>query len=109
MKVTTSKSKNSESFYIARSFINNKGKSTSVNLRKPGTLKELLVEHGPTRDDVMRWAKEKSKIETIKYKKEQKAMEENKIPYFKTRAKHLVPSINTGIARYFILDIFFVS
>ena len=73
MKVTTSKSKNSESFYIARSFINNKGKSTSVNLRKPGTLKELLVEHGPTRDNVMRWAKEKSKIETIKYKKDQQA------------------------------------
>ena len=47
MKVTTSKSKNSESFYIAKSFINNKGKSTSVNVRKLGTLKELLVEHGP--------------------------------------------------------------
>ena len=26
MKVTTSKSKNSESFYIAKSYINNKGK-----------------------------------------------------------------------------------
>ena len=47
MKVTTSKSKNSESFYIAKSFINNNGKSTSVNVRKLGTLKELLVEHGP--------------------------------------------------------------
>ena len=41
MKVTTSKSKNSESFYIAKSFINNAGKSTSVNIRKLGTLKEL--------------------------------------------------------------------
>lgn len=73
MKVTTSKSKNSESFYIAKSFINNKGKSTSVNVRKLGTLKELLVEHGPTRDDVMKWAKEEARIETLKYKKEQKA------------------------------------
>ena len=33
-------------------------KSTSVNVRKLGTLKELLIEHGPTRDaDVMKWAK----------------------------------------------------
>lgn len=72
MKVTTSKSKNSESFYIAKSFINNKGKSTSVNIRKLGTLTELLKEHGPTRDDVMRWAKEEAKIETKKYKEGQK-------------------------------------
>ena len=73
MKVTTSKSKNSESFYIAKSFIDNKGKSTSVNVRKLGTLKELLAEHGPTRDDVMEWAKEEARIETFKYKKEQQA------------------------------------
>lgn len=72
MKVTTSKSKNSESFYIAKSFINNNGKSTSVNVRKLGTLNELLKEHGPTRDDVMRWAKEEAKIETKKYKEGQK-------------------------------------
>lgn len=72
MKVTTSKSKNSESFYIAKSFINNKGKSTSVNIRKLGTLNELLKEHVPTRDDVMRWAKEEAKIETKKYKEGQK-------------------------------------
>lgn len=69
MKVTSSKSKNSESFYIAKSFIDNKGKSTSVNIRKLGTLKELLVEHGPTRNDVMKWAKEEARIETLKYKK----------------------------------------
>ena len=73
MKVTTSKSKNSESFYIAKSFINNKGKSTSVNIRKLGTLKELLIEHGPTRDDVMNWAKEEARKETLKYKKEQQS------------------------------------
>lgn len=73
MKVTTSKSKNSESFYIAKSFINNKGKSTSVNVRKLGTLKELLQEHGPTRDDVMKWAKQEARLETLKYKKEQQS------------------------------------
>lgn len=71
MKVTISKSKNSESLYIAKSFINNQGKSTSVNVRKLGTMKELLKEHGPTRDDVIKWAKEEARIETLKYKKEQ--------------------------------------
>ncbi len=44
MKITTFKSKNSESFYIAKSYINNKGKSTSVNVRKLGNLNELLIE-----------------------------------------------------------------
>lgn len=60
-------------FYIAKSFINNKGKSTSVNVRKLGTLKDLLPEHGPTRDDVMKWAKEEARMETLKFKKEQMA------------------------------------
>lgn len=70
MKVTVSKSKNAESFYISKSYINDKGKSTSVIVRKLGTLNELLAEHGPTRDDVMAWAKEEAKMETLKYKKE---------------------------------------
>ena len=41
MRITTSKSKNSESFYIAKSYMNASGKSTSMNIRKLGTLKEL--------------------------------------------------------------------
>lgn len=53
MKVTTSKSKNSESFYITKEYINDKSVSTSVVVRKLGTLNDLLKEHGPTRDDVM--------------------------------------------------------
>lgn len=73
MKLTISKSKNSESFYIAKSYINNKGISTSTIVRKLGTLEELLVEHGPTRDDVVAWAKNEVKLETEKYKKEQEA------------------------------------
>ena len=73
MKVTTSKSKNSESFYIAKSFINDKGVSTSVNIRKLGTLKELIKEHGPTRDDVMAWARAEAKLETMRYKAENEA------------------------------------
>lgn len=71
MKVTTSKSKNAESFYITKGYINDKGVSTSTIVRKLGTLNELLIEHGPTRDDVMAWAREEAKIETKKYKEEQ--------------------------------------
>ena len=68
MKVDTTKSKNAESFYIRQSYINSEGKSTSKTIRKLGTLNELLVDHGPTRDDVMKWAKEQARIETEKYK-----------------------------------------
>ena len=70
MRVTTSKSKNAESFYISKGYVNDKGVSTSVIIRKLGTLKDLLPEHGPTRDDVMTWAKEQARIETLKYKQE---------------------------------------
>ena len=70
MRVTTSKSKNAESFYISKGFINDKGVSTSVIVRKLGTLKDLLPEHGPTRDDVMAWEKEEARLETLKYKQE---------------------------------------
>ena len=70
LRVTTSKSKNAESFYISKGFINDKGVSTSVIVRKLGTLKDLLPEHGPTRDDVMAWAKEEARLETLKYKQE---------------------------------------
>lgn len=70
MRVTTSKSKNAESFYISKGYVNDKGVSTAVIIRKLGTLKDLLPEHEPTRDDVMVWAKEQARIETLKYKRE---------------------------------------
>ena len=73
MRVTTTKSKNSESFYITKSYINDAQKSTSQIIRKLGTLNELLAEHGPTRDDVMAWAREQARIETQKYKEEQQS------------------------------------
>ena len=73
MRVITSKSKNAESFYISKGYINDKGVSTSVIVRKLGTLQELLSEHGPTRDDVMAWAKEEARLETLKYKQGQEA------------------------------------
>ncbi len=73
MRVITSKSKNSESFYISKGYINNKGVSTSTIVRKLGTLNDLIAEHGPTRDDVMAWAKEQARLETEKYKSDQKS------------------------------------
>lgn len=73
MRLITSKSKNSESFYISKAYVNDKGVSTSVIVRKLGTLNELLTEHGPTREDVVRWAKEETRIETEKYKKDKES------------------------------------
>ena len=70
MKVTTSKSKNAESFYISKSFIHDKGISTSVNVCKLGMLADLLKQHGSTRDDVMKWAHAEAKLETLKYKED---------------------------------------
>lgn len=72
MKLTISKSKNAESFYISKGYINDKGVSTSVIVRKLGTLADLLIEHGPTRDHVVAWAKEQARLETEKYKEERK-------------------------------------
>ena len=69
MKVNTSKSKNAESFYIKQSYLDAHGKSTSRTIRKLGTLNELLIEHGPTRDDVMNWAKEQKQKSMNKRKK----------------------------------------
>lgn len=73
MRLHTSKSKNAESFYISKGYVNDKGVSTSVIVRKLGTLAELLPKHGPTRDDVVAWCKEQCRIETQKYKEEQQA------------------------------------
>ena len=85
MRVTTSKSKNAESFYISKGYVNDKGVSTSVIIRKLGTLKDLLPEHGPTRDDVMVWAKEQARIETLKYKRDRKSTRLNSSHASKSR------------------------
>ena len=70
MRVTTTKSKNAESFYITKSFVNDAGKSTSKIIRKLGTLSELSEKLGADRDGVMAWAREQAAIETAKYEKE---------------------------------------
>ena len=50
MRVTTSKTKNAESFYITHSYINEKGYSTSKTIRKLGTLANLMEQLGTDRD-----------------------------------------------------------
>ena len=73
MNLHISKSKNAESFYIAKSYVKANGSTSSTIVRKLGTLNQLIIEHGPTRDDVIAWAKNEVKLETEKYKKEQEA------------------------------------
>ena len=87
MKVNTSKSKNAESFYIKQSYIDANGKSTSRTVRKLGTLEELLKKHGPTRDDVMEWAREQARIETEKYEQEK---ENELLPVKRTEKKYKI-------------------
>lgn len=70
MNLHITKSKNAESFYIAKSYVKSTGSTSSMIVRKLGTLNELIKEHGPTRDDVIAWAREEVKIETEKYKHE---------------------------------------
>lgn len=84
MRVSTTKSKYSESFYITKSYINNQGKSTSKIIRKLGTLNELSDKLNTDRDGVMVWAKEQARLETEKYKNDN----ENKtvlIPFHSSR------------------------
>jgi len=70
VRVTTSKSKNSESFYITQSYTNAQGKSTSKTFRKLGTLAELSEQLHTDRDGVLAWANEQARLETLKYKSE---------------------------------------
>ena len=95
MRVTTSKSKNSESFYITKAFIDKNKKSTSKIHRKLGTLAELCKTLDTDRDGVMKWAKEEAERETQKYNKE---CEDVKIPFSTTKIinKNETRSFNCG-------------
>ena len=70
MRVTSSKSKNSESFYINYAYIDKNGKSTSTTYKKLGTLAELSKQLNTDRDGVIAWAKEQARLATIEYQKE---------------------------------------
>lgn len=60
----SSKSKNSESFYITKSFIDRNGKSTSRIVRKLGTLSELSKKLDTDRNGVLEWCRQQAKKET---------------------------------------------
>lgn len=64
MNLHITKSKNAESYTKPN------GSTSSMIIRKLGTLKQLLEEHEPTREDVLEWTKNEVKLETEKYKKE---------------------------------------
>ena len=76
LHVTTTKSKNAESFYITQTFKKKNGSSSSKHIKKLGTLAELSEKLNTNRNGVMQWAREQAKLETEKYKKEN---EEKKI------------------------------
>jgi transposase len=73
MKLSITKSKNAESFYVCQSYTSDAGKSTSKIIRKLGTLQELCENLQTDRDGVVAWAKEQVKLETEKYKQEKQA------------------------------------
>lgn len=95
MRVTTSKSKNSESFYINFAYIDENGKSTSRIYKKLGTLNELSQKLGTDRDGVMAWAKEQARLETEKYKQESGVLS---IPFSPNQLidKNIQQSFNCG-------------
>ena len=68
MRAISSKSANSESFYITKSFRDVNGKNTSRVVRKLGTLTELCSKLNTDRDGVVKWCKEQARIETEKEK-----------------------------------------
>lgn len=74
MRVTTTKSKIDESFYINYAYINENGKSTSRIYKKLGKLSDLSKKLNTDRDGVMAWAKEQARIETEKYKQENESV-----------------------------------
>lgn len=57
MNLIISKSKNSKSLYIQKSFRKN-GKTTSKVVKKLGTMKDLLPAHNNSEDEVIAWAKQ---------------------------------------------------
>lgn len=74
MKLTISRSKNSESYYICHSFVDKNGKSTSSTFKRLGTLKELSTSLNTDRDGVIAWAKEQTRIATEEYKKQNESV-----------------------------------
>ena len=55
MRLSISKSKNSTSFYVIKSFTNNKGIRTSKIVEKLGTLEEVTIK--AKNQDPIKWVK----------------------------------------------------
>ena len=55
MNLHISKSKNAESFYICKSYVKANGSTSSMIVRKLGTLEQLLIEHSPTPSEGIEW------------------------------------------------------
>jgi len=69
MNLVISKSKNSKSLYIKKSFRKN-GKTTSKTVKKLGTMAELLPLHNNNEDEVIAWGKLVAKEMTEKEKRD---------------------------------------
>ena len=69
MNLIISKSKNSKSLYIQKSFRKN-GKSTSKVVKKLGTMEELLPQHNNSEDEVIAWGKKIAKKMTEEEKRD---------------------------------------
>ena len=69
MNLIISKSKNSKSLYIQKSFRKN-GKSTSKVVKKLGTMEELLPKHNNSEDEVIAWEKKIAKKMTEEEKRD---------------------------------------
>lgn len=68
LKIT--KSKNSESLYIIKSFIDRDKKSTSRIIEKLETMDSLLPLHHHNRDEVITWARSRAAMLTKKEKED---------------------------------------
>lgn len=69
MNLIISKSKNSKSLYIQKSFRKN-GKSTSKVVKKLGTMEELLPKHNNSEEEVIAWGKKIAKKMTEEEKRD---------------------------------------
>lgn len=69
MNLVISKSKNSKSLYIKKSFRKN-GKTTSKTVKKLGTMAELLPLHNNSEEEVITWAKKVAQEMTEKEKRD---------------------------------------
>ena len=81
MNLIISKSKNSKSLYIQKSFRKN-GKSTSKVVKKLGTMEELLPQHNNSEEEVIAWGKRIAKKMTEEEKKRQ-----GRCPYLSVAVK----------------------